>query len=686
MILATLTLVASAWQQPETPPVEAPPISEQQPAESEAATQHEVHIEGNVKLSARDLLRSAVDEEGDLVKNGFRRAEVDDMAFQMEMYALAQGYPMARVRWKVEVRERVLHATFMVAEGPYCEIKKVVVEGSSHFPADQLIKFFYPSDYNLRDEHPAFVASRVSSAPGSIKSLYRAQGYRDVQVEAPSIEFNEARTEAYVHCTMLEGPRFVVRKIEYAGHSMIKDAVLENMAADFIGQAYFPRRAFELGKRIEDHYADLGYADADAKVETRANAESGRVEFYAQITEGVRVRLGEIRVRGNERTNDSFLRNRLELHPGEWSNRSKREESFRSLYRSGLFSRVQIELVGDGDLRDLEVEVEEGYHKEFIVEPGYGSYEKLRLLLGWRNKNIFGTGRILRAELRPSMKSLSALVGVTDPWLFESNVELDAPVFYRRRQEPSFTREEAGLAFQFRYPVRRELSLLWGYRVTRSQVSSESAGLPPDILIGDTTLASVFAGPRYDTQNDYFNPTRGGQAWLQFEVGSDLVGSQVEYLRSELKLSHHWPLNSDETRVFAAGYRTAAILPTGDTNEIPLQLRLFNGGENSVRSFTESRLGPVDSLGAPLGGEVLNTLNLELRQQLSGALWGGLFFDAGNVSLSRSDWFGDFRTGVGLGVRYLLPVGALRVDWGYNPNAKGNEDEHVLHLSVGMAF
>jgi outer membrane protein assembly complex protein YaeT len=674
MMLAAFTLFACAWQQPEAP------------ANPGVATRHEVHFEGLSHFSARELLRAAIEEEADLVKNGFRRAEVDDMAFQMEMYALAQGYSIARVRWTSEVRDSVLHATFRVSEGPYCEIKKIVVDGAQHFPAEQLTKFFYPSDHTVRDAHPAFLAGRVNSAPGGIKGLYRAQGFRDVQVDAPEVEFNEERTEASIRCTLREGPRFLIRKIEYRGHTTFADGLLQDLGAELIDQAFFPRRAFELGKRIEDHYADLGYADADVKVETRADAETGRVEFLAQIEEGVRVRLGEVRVRGNQRTNESFLRNRIELRPGDWSNRSKREDSFRNLYRSGLFNRVQIELVGEGEQRDLEIEVEEGFHKEFIVEPGYGSYEKMRLLLGWRNKNIFGTGRILRTELRPSMKSLNALVGITDPWLFESNVELDAPVFYRRRQEPSFTREEAGLAFQFRYPVRRELSLLWGYRVTRSQVSSESAGLPPDILIGDTTLASVFAGPRYDTQNDYFNPTRGGQAWLQFEVGSDLVGSQVEYLRGEVKLSHHWPLNGNETRVFAAGYRTATILPTGETDEVPLQLRLFNGGENSVRSFTESRLGPVDSVGAPLGGEVFNTLNLELRQQLSGALWGGLFFDAGNVALSHTDWFEDLRTGYGIGFRYLLPVGALRVDWGYNPTARGDEDEHVVHLSVGMAF
>lgn len=677
MILAFCALLSAAWQEPAEPQTESP---------VQAIREHKLHFEGLDALSERELTRSAVDEESDLVKNGFRRAEVDDMAFQMEMHALAMGYPIARVRWKTEVKDGVLHATFLVSEGPYCEIKEILVEGATHFPAEQLTKFFYPSDHTVNDEHPAYIASRVQAAPGGIKGFYRAQGYRDVEVDAPEVEFNDERTEAYVRCTLREGPRFVIRKVEFSGHTVVDDAALHEMAADLLEQPYFPRRAFELAKRMEDHYADLGYASAEAQVETSADPETGVVHFAARMHEGPRVRIGEIRVSGNERTLDSFLRNRLELRAGEWSNRTKREESFRNLYRTGLFNRVQVELVGEGEVRDIEVEVEEGYHKEFIVEPGYGSYEKLRLLLGWRNKNIFGTGRILRAEMRPTMKSFSALVGVTDPWLFESNVELDAPIFYRKRQEPSFTREEAGLAFQFRYPLRRELSLLWGYRITRSQVSSESAGLPPDILIGDTTLASVFAGPRYDNQNDYFNPTRGGQAWVQFEVGSDLLASQVEYLRGEIKLSHHWPLNQDETRVLAAGFRTATILPTGETEEIPLQLRLFNGGENSVRSFTESRLGPLDSTGAPLGGEVFNTVNLEFRQQLSGALWGGLFVDAGNVSLSRDAWFEDFRTGYGVGLRYLLPVGALRVDAGYNPTASGNEDQFVVHLSVGMAF
>lgn len=662
------------------------PLWAQEPAPAGEVKDHEVRIEGTQRLSARDLRKAAVDEEADLVKNGYRRAEVDDMAFQMESFALQRGFPSARVRWSTEIQDGVLVATFRVQEGPFCEIRQVEIQGADHYAAEELARFFYPSTFQVGDEHPAYVASRVRGAPGAITRLYRGLGYRDVQVSEPEVSFNDDRSMATVRCTVQEGPQFKLRTLRFEGHQVLSEAELQSLGADLVGQPYFPRRAFELTQRIEDVLANRGYPSVQTAAQVDEDAETGAVHIEVTIDEGPRVKIGEIRVSGQERTREQFVRNRLELQEGDWSNREREETSFRNLYRTGLFRRVGIDLVGEGEVRDLEVRLEESMHKEFILEPGYGSYEKLRLLIGWRNKNIFGTGRILRAETRPTMKSLSALVGITDPWFLESDVELDAPIFYRKRQEPSFTREEAGLALQFRYPATRALSWLWGYRLTRSRVTSESAGLPPDILIGDTTLASVFAGPRYDTQNDYFNPTRGGQAWLQFEWGADVLASQVEYVRGELKLSRHWPLNTDETRVLAVGYRTAVIQPTGETEEIPLQLRLFNGGENTVRSFTESRLGPRDPLGQPLGGEVFNTINLEWREQLSGALWGSVFFDAGNVSLSSDAWFDEFRTGYGVGLRYLLPVGALRLDWGVNPNPRDGEDSSVLHLSVGMAF
>ncbi len=48
--------------------------------------------------------------------------------------------------------------------------------------------------------------------------------------------------------------------------------------------------------------------------------------------------------------------------------------------------------------------------------------------------------------------------------------------------------------------------------------------------------------------------------------------------------------------------------------------------------------------------------------------------------------FASFSTGIGAGLRYNLPVGPLRVDYGVNPSPRANEDFGAFHLSFGFAF
>jgi outer membrane protein assembly factor BamA len=156
-------------------------------------------------------------------------------------------------------------------------------------------------------------------------------------------------------------------------------------------------------------------------------------------------------------------------------------------------------------------------------------------------------------------------------------------------------------------------------------------------------------------------------------------------------------------------YRTGLIIPGRDDFIVPIAERFFNGGENTVRSFKQSELGPKDEDGNPVGGLAYNVINIELRQRLIGNLTGSLFFDYGNVSPNRTreesgkppydsksdimsdtfdQYFKDFRPGVGFGLQYQLPVGPARVDFAFNPDRDSDRDEDffVFHFSVGMAF
>ncbi|MCB1054165.1 MAG: BamA/TamA family outer membrane protein, partial [Acidobacteria bacterium] len=187
-------------------------------------------------------------------------------------------------------------------------------------------------------------------------------------------------------------------------------------------------------------------------------------------------------------------------------------------------------------------------------------------------------------------------------------------------------------------------------------------------------------------RDNLFVPTAGGVAEASVEYAAAPIGSQLEFVRGRVTLEIFHQLRRG--LVVGAAWRTGLIAPIRGDDSIPLQERFFNGGENSVRAFHQDELGPLDDSRQPIGGESFSTLSVELRQHLFDGLQGAIFVDSGNVGLDASDYkpFSDLRTGYGVGLRYLLPVGPLRLDGAWKTDRQPGEDAFVLHFSVGMAF
>jgi outer membrane protein assembly factor BamA len=177
----------------------------------------------------------------------------------------------------------------------------------------------------------------------------------------------------------------------------------------------------------------------------------------------------------------------------------------------------------------------------------------------------------------------------------------------------------------------------------------------------------------------------------------------------------------------------AVLSPTlgfesGERRYTPPEDRFYLGGPNTVRGFAQNRLGPVvyvldaveGSAEAPdsvlrtsaAGGNLLGLANVELRLPLPGGdrFRGVAFVDAGFIAERFGEIGKRFRLTPGAGVRIRTPVGAVRLDVGYNPYpseegplfeqvaeslvqvreayrpARSWIDHFRLHFSIGQAF
>jgi translocation and assembly module TamA len=135
-----------------------------------------------------------------------------------------------------------------------------------------------------------------------------------------------------------------------------------------------------------------------------------------------------------------------------------------------------------------------------------------------------------------------------------------------------------------------------------------------------------------------------------------------------------------------AGRLVLGSIVGASPDQVPPDWRFYAGGGGSVRGYPFQSIGPRTASGQPAGGDGLLEASLELRQPLSGP-WGlVLFADAGAVSETGIPGTGDLSVGVGLGVRYQTPVGAVRVDLATPLNPADGDSPVQLYIGLGQAF
>src|SRR6266403_4301521 len=653
------------------------------------AERTDVEIRGATAFKESEL-RSILKEQIATIHDfGLTAARADDTAFFLELFYRKHGYAKVNVHYSIESGSRLV---LDVTEGPQAQLASLNFVGNTHVPANQLFEYAVGPTrerYSRLQATLPFVAADAQEGADLVRRYYINEGYLDAAVDAPQFRFSENGARIDVTIPVHEGWQYFFGELRFNGNTVYGAQVLRGQMLDLLSQPYTDRRVDDISRRLQAYFKARGYyaVRVEATGEPEASV-AGRVPVVVVISPGPVYKFGEVNVTGLRRLRPSYVRNRFASLQGKNYSPDVLDEKFRELMRTGLFNVLQINPQPEGgNFLRLDIAAEEAKAKEFGVSVGYGSYEGAIFGIQVADRDLFGYGRPLVTSIEISERGYKGEILWDDPHFLESNVELKIRLSALTFDYDGYSKFEIGARTEFSYNITKQYQI--GLFASQRHDEIISAEIHDDLLGNKRYfVSSMGLFHTLDLRDSPVVPSRGFVFGQTFELAASGIGSEIEFFRTTARASYFIPFGKT---LLEFGARAGLIRPltesTSDIAAIPIDERFFNGGSTTVRSFGERDLGPHDHRGHPLGGEFYSIFNVEYTFPLYGELQGAVFVDAGNL-LPDADNPGlsDMRYGIGAGLRYKLPIGPIRLDYGVNPDPHEHEDFGAFHFSFGFAF
>jgi len=693
----------------------------------ERAFVQEVRLEGNKKLDKEELEQALKIKPNTIFDP--ERARVGILEAK-KLYD-KKGYLDATIAYRLEKSEQgrtVL--VYTIDEKEVVRIYDVEFEGNRNLDdgdlsgimqtREQWIFSFLTGRGNLDHEVLKTDMERLTA-------YYYENGYIDVRVDEPKVERDDKGLRITIKID--EGEVYQFGEVSLAGEVLEKARERSGLLAARAGETFQPSKLREDINLLTDIYGDLGYAFVNVAPDTTVNPRERAVQVEYRISKGPEVTIDRIEITGNTKTRDKVIRRELELQEQVRFSGSKLRRSQEKLKRLGFFEDVNVTTrkADAEDRLDLLVDVKEASTGSFAAGAGISSGESFLFNVRLAEINLFGRGQrvVLNADFGAISRNIS--LSLTEPYFLDTELTAGIDAYNWEFEFDDFTRGGTGGALRFLYPFTAlGLEEVWGlslvdtrlgieYRIENAEIGDVRSDSQLALERGSSITSSITPRLFRDTRNHPFDPTAGSLQDFSLEIAG--VGGTNEFLKAESRGRWYipvWKSPQIGTFTFSTGYTFGYGFGYGDKDDLPLFERYFPGGINSVRGYAPRSLGPradvrssfvteqdekceLDPDGGTsgcqdhirddvIGGSQQLIFNTEiifpLVEQLG--LKGVVFFDAGNAySVAHGIDFAEMRTATGVGIRWLSPIGPLRIEVGFPLNAQVGDDTQRILFSFG---
>jgi outer membrane protein insertion porin family len=305
-----------------------------------------------------------------------------------------------------------------------------------------------------------FNENKYAEDKEKVISYYNTQGYRDA-VLVRDTTYKSLNGGVNVSMQVAEGKKYYFGKITWKGNSRYTDSLLAKVLGikegDTYNQEMLQKRLLSSeGGDVGGLYMDYGYLFFHADpVEVGIHGDT--IDYEIRVSEGPQATIKEVRIAGNEKTNEHVIRRELRTLPGEKFSRTDLIRSNREIANLGFFNPEKIGMnpvpnIQDGTV-DIDYTVEEKANDQLELSAGWGGYIGLTGTLGvtfnnFSLRNIFnketwdplpsGDGQKLSVRISSNGKAYRSYnFSFTEPWLGGKKRNQFSVSFYNSYQNPN---------------------------------------------------------------------------------------------------------------------------------------------------------------------------------------------------------------------------------------------------------
>ena len=519
---------------------------------------------------------------------------------------------------------------------------------------------------------------------GVVEINVNGQPYEDVPLDANLKDKGPAQVEIHVQ----EGPefRFAAPKASLSDGTPI--ALADYGVVE--GKIALSEKVLEAEEALVAHYQRIGYPHARiSHRQLEADHDRKLLEVSMEVETGSQARLGAAQVTGSKNVDAAFIRRQADVPEGELYSPDAIKSTAKRLRSLGVFDSVIVKTgdeVGPDGTVPVLIDVKERKMRTLGAGVTVGNTEGVGIEAFWTHRNIFGHAESLRIEggvARIGQNDIDqydynaailfakpGIIGPASTFDSKLSVKIENPDAFNKRAISG----EVGIRQQFSDELSGRIGVNVEYARVKDSTSSQTS-----------LLTSLPMELSWDNRDNKLDPTEGFQVMLEAEPTIS-ASDDVNFLKFSATATGYYAL--DEAKRFVlAGKIAAGSIIGADKSDIPADRRFYAGGGGSIRGYAFQAAGPRDAANKPSGGRSYALVSAEARMRVTDTIGVAAFVDTGgsfNSTLPGKD--GDYYTGVGAGVRYLTPVGPLRLDVAIPLKKIDGEPQYGVYLGLGQAF